>query len=90
MIFVRSVREVEASHIHAGSQQLLQHGHRPRRRSQSAHDLRLGFYNHLHSLSWKKALDDDEMILLLPTREKPEKIVMEVTPRIVNKDDRRR
>lgn len=42
MIFMRSMREVKASDVHAGAQKLLDHGHRPGCRSKSADDLRLG------------------------------------------------
>jgi len=41
VVLVGSVREIEAGDVHAGPQKLLEHGHRPRRRTESADDLRL-------------------------------------------------
>ena len=41
MVSMSAMREVEASHVHPSSQKPLQHIDRPRRRSQSAHNLSL-------------------------------------------------
>lgn len=47
MVFVGPMREVEAGDVHSGHEQLLYHRHRPRCRSQGAHDLRLRLLIHL-------------------------------------------
>lgn len=50
VIIMRSMREVEASDVHACAQKLLDHRHRPGCRSKSANDLRLGLLLY-HDLS---------------------------------------